>query len=66
MRQFLWRRFRRAVRAVAMLAMLVAAAIAGLALAAVVIRGSSAAGSVVLPATPTAWLDAVQRPGRAR
>ena len=38
--------------------MLVVAAIAGLAVAAVVIRGSRPAGSVVLPATPTAWLDA--------
>ena len=37
--------------------MLVAAAIVGLAVVAVVIRGS-ATGSVALPATPTAWLDA--------
>ena len=37
--------------------MLGAATIAGLAVAAVVIRGSTT-GSVVLPATPTAWLDA--------
>ena len=47
-----WRRSRGRVRA-----MLVAATIAGLALAVVVIRGSTT-GSVVLPATPTAWLDA--------
>ena len=39
------------------LVMLVAGAIAGLAVAGVVIR-RSATGSVVLPATPTAWLDA--------
>ena len=40
-----------------LLVMLVAATIGGLALAAVVFRGSRT-GSVVLPATPTAWLDA--------
>ena len=47
-----WRRARGRV-----LVMLLAAAIAGLALAAVVIR-RSATGSVALPATPAAWLDA--------
>jgi hypothetical protein len=37
--------------------MVVAATIAGLAVTAVVLRGSTT-GSVALPATPTAWLDA--------
>lgn len=39
------------------LVMLVAATIAGLAVTVVAIRGSTT-GSVVLPATPTGWLDA--------
>ena len=48
-----WRRSRSRV----VLVMLVTAAIAASAVATVVIRGSTT-GSVALPATPTAWLDA--------
>ena len=48
-----WRRSRGRV-----LVMLVAATVAALAVAGVVTRGSTTGSVVVLPATPTAWLDA--------